>query len=208
MNVMLAEHPHLKDLNEDQINISADNNDDDDNDRAGIIPEKKPSYFRISKLKGIEDGCIYLEIAPEYVPTVICGDGCSVNLKGSRLLEEIYGLKSPFSRCASHASAGTIRRLCTSENKSQIDAKNLYENLRSLLKHFAMSPKSSELLQNALNTMDMHNIHLLNWGSTRMAGFLDASVQASKIIVPFLDTIIAGNIRPDETKYIASPKGE
>ena len=40
-----------------------------------------------------------------------------------------------------------------------------------------------------------------------MAGFLDACVQASKIVVLFLDTIIIHQIRPNETKYIASPEG-
>ena len=48
---------------------------------------------------------------------------------------------------------------------------------------------------------------MLNWGSTCMAGFMDACVQASEILIPFLDTLVAGNIRPDETKFIASPKG-
>ena len=71
-----------------------------------------------------------------------------------------------------------------------------------------MSPKSTELLNNAISAMEMNDIHLLNWGSTRMAGFLDACMQASKIIVLFLDTIISSSIRPDETKYIASPKGK
>ena len=71
-----------------------------------------------------------------------------------------------------------------------------------------MSPKSTELLNNAISAMEMNDIHLLNWGSSRMAGFLDACMQASKIIVPFLDTIISSSIRPDETKYIASPKGK
>ena len=40
-----------------------------------------------------------------------------------------------------------------------------------------------------------------------MAGLLDVSIQASKIIVPFLDTVISGSIRPDETKFLTSPKG-
>ena len=94
-----------------------------------------------------------------------------------------------------------------SERACQVDAKNIFENLRKLLKHFSMSPKSSELLSNALAAMEMHDVHLLNWGSIRMAGFLDTFVQASKIMVPFLDTIISNDIRPDKTKYITSPKG-
>ena len=71
-----------------------------------------------------------------------------------------------------------------------------------------MSPKSTELLNNALSAMEMNDIHFLNWGSTRMADFLDACMQASKVIVPFLDTIISNGIHPDETKYIACPKGK
>lgn len=39
------------------------------------------------------------------------------------------------------------------------------------------------------------------------SGFLDACIKASSILVPFLDTIISGNIRPDKTKYTANPKG-
>ena len=70
-----------------------------------------------------------------------------------------------------------------------------------------MTPKSSELLTYALAAMEMHDVHLLNWGSTRMVGLLDACVQTSKIMVPFLDSIISNNRQPDETKYITSPKG-
>ena len=33
------------------------------------------------------------------------------------------------------------------------------------LKHLAMSPKSTILLNNALSAMEMNEIHLLNWGS-------------------------------------------
>ena len=82
---------------------------------------------------------------------------------------------------------------------SQADAKALYENLRSLLKHFAKSPKSSEMYTTSLNLLEMHDVYLLNWGSTRMAGFRD-------VCIPFLETIIGGN-RLEETSYIASPKG-
>ena len=179
----------------------------EDNNPSDPILPAIPSFFKTAHLKVIKNDKTHLEIDSTYVPTAVCGDGCSVNLKRSRLLESIYGIKSPFSRCASHSSYGTIRRLCTSERSCQLDAKNLYENLRKLLKHFSMTPKSSDLLSNASTAMDMHDAHLLNWGSTSMAGFLDACVQASKILVPFLDTIIPNEIRPDETKFIASPKG-
>ena len=93
------------------------------------------------------------------------------------------------------------------QTMSQIGAKGLYENLKALLKHFSQSPKRSEMLHEAVNMLEMNDIHLLNWGPTRMAGFLDAYIQASNIIVPFLDTVISGSIRPNETKFLTSLKG-
>ena len=122
-------------------------------------------------------------------------------MKGARLVAEKIGLKATFTRCSSHAVSGTIRILCDD------NAKSLYNNLKALLKHFSMSNKSSELINNALSALEMNNIHILNWGSTRMAGFLDACLQSSKVIVPLLDTIITMKIRPDETSFIGSAKG-
>ena len=90
----------------------------------------------------------------------------------------------------------------------QSDAQALYENLRKVLKHCLKSPKSSELLTEALDALELNQIDLMNWGRTRMAGFLDACQKASNIIIPFIDTLIAGNIQPDETKFLASPKGK
>ena len=41
-----------------------------------------------------------------------------------------------------------------------------------------------------------------------MAGFLDACQKASNIIIAFIDTLITGNIRPDETRFLASSQGK
>ena len=37
-----------------------------------------------------------------------------------------------------------------------------------------------------------------------MAGFMEACANASKVLVPLLDTIIQMNIRPDESAYVSS----
>ena len=107
MEKLLAKYHHLKEV--DPTSISEGSPDSTD----PIIFPVPPSYFKISKLKGIEGSKIILEIEPKFVPTCICGDGCAVNIKGSRLLEAKFGIKSPFSRCSSHTAAGTIRHLCT-----------------------------------------------------------------------------------------------
>lgn len=205
---LVNEHPHLEGIDICNIMLPEDGTFADISEPLPepLLPKPHP-LFKIAKLVGIDDGCIYLEIDASNLPTTICGDGCAVNLKGSRLLKTEYGLVYPSSKCASHLSSGTVRRLCTSENSCQDDAKMLYQNLRKVLLHFAMSPKSSGLLSDALAALEFNDIHLLNWGSTRMAGFLDACLQSSKIIVPFLDTVISAGIRPDEVSYLSSPKG-
>ena len=52
----------------------------------------------------------------------------------------------------------------------------------------------------------MNSVHALNWGSTRMAVFFDACKQSCDIIA-FVDTLIAGGIRKDQSAFLLSPKG-
>ena len=107
---------------------------------------------------------IFLEIKPEHVPTSICGDRCSTNVKANRLVTEWYGITSPEADCSSHAASGTIRRTCTSVTMSDPDAVIIYNALRIVLKHFSMSAKSTELLNTALDALELNNIHMLMWG--------------------------------------------
>ena len=88
---------------------------------------------------------------------------------------------------------------------SDPDAVTLYSSLRKILKHFSKSPKSTELLNNTLNVLEQNDIHMLVWGGTRMADFLDGCKQLS-VLAPLLDTLIPGNIR-EEAAYILSAKG-
>ena len=96
--------------------------------------------------------------------------------------------------CSSNAANRTVRRTTTSSTISDPDAALLYNSLRKILKHFSMSPKSTELLNNALNSLEQNGIHMLVWGGTRMAAFLDACKQSSAILIPFLDILIRGKV--------------
>ena len=151
----LVKKYNLNDVNLDVMVIPeqqlADKFVDDD-----ILPEL-PCYFKISKFKGISKNTnkIHLEVVIHLdSPRSVCGDGCGVNMKGSRPLEEMCGIKSSFTRCSSHASLGTIRRLCTKKTMFQSDAQALYENLRKV--HFSKSPKNSELLTKALDALELN----------------------------------------------------
>ena len=97
------------------------------------------------------------------MPVIQAGDGCATNIKAAAHVEELLGIDAPFSRCASHASHGTIRRLCTSQTKCHEEAKKLYENLKKLLLHFHASPKSTTLVNKALKNLEMNEISNINW---------------------------------------------
>ena len=121
-----------------------------------------PHFFHISKIKGYdkEKKILHLEIASYDYPVSVCGDSCATNLKAQRLMEELYGILSPFSNCSSHIASGTIRRTATSETMCHENIKQLYNALLKVLKHFSQSPKSTELLNSALTILEMNNVHM------------------------------------------------
>ena len=154
-------------------------------------------YKIMATIEGIDHSTrtIHLTIAPSNVPTLICRDNCTTNLKACQLAAERYGIQSPVASCSSHAASGTVRSTTTSTTMSDLDAVLLYNSLRKILKHFSMSPKSNELLNNSLNVLEQNDIHMLVWGGTRMARFLDACRQSSAIFVYFLDINCWKNLR-------------
>ena len=165
-----------------------------------------PAMFKIACLRGIENNTILLKIKQnKYSDNNLWRWMCC---QCERCMStDTYGIKSQISKCSSHFTSRTIKKRCTSVNNSQEDATDLHKNLHSILRHFGMSLKSNQLLNNTLDVPEISNIIVLNWESTRMAGFMDVCSQTSKIIVPFLDTIAAGGIRSKETEFAASPKG-
>ena len=86
-----------------------------------------PHYFRIAKIKGFdkEKKVLHLLIGSFDYPISVCGDSCKTNLKAQRLMEEEYGIVSPFSNCSSHVASGTIRRSATSETMCDENVKKL-----------------------------------------------------------------------------------
>ena len=90
------------------------------------------------------------------------------NLKAQRLMEEPYGILSPFSNCSSHVASGTIRRTATSETMCDENIKQLYNALLKVLKHFSQSPKSTELLNSALTILDEQSTYVSVGGNTHV----------------------------------------
>ena len=221
--------PSLKDLDTDKVQSTPSS----DMSEFHLDVPPRPEYFKLATLQSVdeESKVIRMVVNSSNIPTVQVGDGCSVNLKGARLVQEKLGINCPFSRCNSHIASGAIRRGTavskktakpwddidsgvtqskkkkTSSEKAKDALSTLAKNLRSVLCHFASSPKSSEMLNSALTALQMHEVHQLTWGSTRMCGFIYASLQCSEILVPFLDTITSAHLKPEESSYLLRPPG-
>ena len=153
---------------------------------ADLKPDKiwpmPPKYFKLGKLKtlDVENQTIEIEASPN-LPIGNCGDGVAVNTKAARIMCSLYGILSHAFRCASHSSDGTLKRMTRSKTMCVDEMVELYESMSPVVKHFSYSVKNRETLARAMELLEMTPLHLLSWCGTRMAHFLDASLQINKV---------------------------
>ena len=164
-----------------------------------VIRPIPPSYFKVGKLMHIdvESKEIHIQLHKN-MPVSNTGDGVSVNVKAARVLRELYGLKSPDFRCAAHIASGTVKRITTSKTMSVPELTTLYETLRTIVKHFECSIKNKELLDQAMENLELTRLHQMSWCQTRMAHFLTACGSINTSLPAMYDVMATFNIREDE----------
>ena len=140
-------------------------------------------------------------------PALLMGDGCSTNTSACTALTNMYGLVSPHCRCGVHAGEGSIRRMSKSETYSVAEVVTFLENYRPILRHYKLSGKSTCLLNNALEAMDMNPVHMMVWCPTRMSNMLTCAVQSVEHLFPLCDTLASCDIRKENRDYFMSPTG-
>ena len=59
-------------------------------------------------------------------------------------------------RCAAHVLSGVIKRLATSTTMNVAEVSTLYECLRTVAKHFKSTIKNKELLDEAMEILELH----------------------------------------------------
>ena len=74
----------------------------------------------------------------------------------------------------------------------------LYECLRTVIKHFECSIKNKELLDEAMEILELTPLHLLSWCQTRMGHFLKACKVFNEMLPAVYDTMYTKGIRIDE----------
>ena len=100
IQLMENEFPHLAYLDVEEIPDATES-------RKPVLSHGipvRPDYFKMATIHAIDEDSkeIRLVVDPTSTPTCQNGDGCAVNLKGARLVEEQLGIPSPLSICNSH----------------------------------------------------------------------------------------------------------
>lgn len=96
MDDLVKDVPHLTTCDLESLVLV-----DNEETATEFILSKFPSIFYIAHLTGLVNDTILLSVYNSNVPITTCRDGCAVNTNGARLLDEVYGIKAPFSKCSS-----------------------------------------------------------------------------------------------------------
>ena len=94
--------------------------------------------------------------------------------------------------------AGVIKCLATSKTMNVAELSMLYECLRAVVKHFKSSIKNKELLDEAMEILELQPFDLISWHQTRMGHFLKACKVFDDMLPAVSDTMYTKGIRVDE----------
>ena len=70
----------------------------------------------------------------------------------------------------------------------------LYEYLRTVVKHFKSSNKNKELLDKAMEILELQPLHLISWCQTKMRHFLKACKVFNDMLPAVYDTMYTKEI--------------
>ena len=134
-------------------------------------------------------------------------DGCSTKLSASNKLTALLVLLSPSLCCAVHADDRSIKRLTNSKAMNVPEVSEFLPALQSILRHFQLSGRSTAMLNDALEGLDMKTVHMMSFCPTRMSYILTACKQTVINLVPLCDAIATANLKSEENAAFMSPKG-
>ena len=126
-----------------------------------VISPSPPQYFKCCQLIHIDDKKIQLKI--EDWPVGIMADGCATKIAASNQLIEYLGFLSPSILCAVHAADGSVKQMTNSKTMNFPDLLEFIPTLKAILYHLQLSGKSTALLNEALEMMDMETIHMMTY---------------------------------------------
>ena len=129
--------------------------------------EFPPEFFKCCEIEHCDLDSNSISLVFNEWPVVLMADGCYTNNSASTALTNMFGFMSPSARCSSHAADGSVKRMSKSQTYSVEEVKVFVEHYRPILRHYQMSGKSTCILNDALQAMDMNQVHLMTWCPTR-----------------------------------------
>ena len=110
-------------------------------------------------------------------PVALVGDGFGVNKSTDDSLATNYGLLSPTTGCSEHTAIGSIKRMASSKTMCAEEVVIFASGIHPILRHFQLSGKSTSLLNDLLEMMNMKEVKMMTWCPTQMANLLDTSAR-------------------------------
>ena len=158
---------------------------------------------------------IYQSLTREYSGIMIRGIGSSLNpLNVSYALRQMKGGVRAFDtgkdllsfiifykhirNNAYESTSGVIKRMTTSKTMNVTEIVTLYETLRTIIKHFEASIKNKEILEQALEILQLSQVHLFSRCQAQMGHFLKTCSLANDELPAIYHIMATCNIRQDE----------
>lgn len=154
--------------------------------------------FKSRSLENLDPNKNIVEIVVPDWPVNLMADGCSTNICASREISEQLGILSSSIRCTSHAAIGTIKRISISQARNVPQITEFLPIFCTVMHHFQLCRKSLALLNEALQVLDMKEIHLMTFCSTCMAYLLTVCSQVVHLLLPICDVMTSANLKTEE----------
>ena len=135
------------------------------------------------------------------------GDSWSINVAAGTILNDYLGLLTPSIRCTVHAADGLIKRPTNSKTRNIQVKSDILPNLYSVLRHFQLNGKSTHLLNEALESMEMKLIHLISFCPTRISYTHTVCSQLVKKLLTLCDVFVTAYMKKEQRDTFLSTNG-
>ena len=126
------------------------------------------------------------------------GDGCAVNKSEGELL-------SPRTGCFAYTASCLIKRMASSKTICVEKVVTFASGIRPIFRHFQLSGKSTCFLNDVLETINVKEVKLMTWCSTRMANLLDSCATTVGLLFLLCYDLASCDLKQEERAYFMYP---
>ena len=152
-------------------------------------------YFKLRVIHHVNKNNKEIHVDMTNMPIANTGNGIALNGRASCLLCLWYALDATCYHCAAHSSDLVMKGMLEPRIMSVLEVVKTYDCLGRLIKHFKMSTKRKEKLNEALAILEINRLKLLSWCGTRMAHFVTACKKFTKLLPTIYNCVYSTGIK-------------